>query len=189
MVLLNFLVLWYYIISVPFISDRSQAQNQILIVFILRSIISLRSESCPIRSKLIKGPLGQCYVIIFLKHVFIIIIIIYIKCGMCWLFTCMANLKNAVTYFLTYVIEKYVVLIWLLNICTCIFSWSVSHYAFLLLHHCSLSSLISTSLSSSSHQTSSLELKSGFYMLIYSQYCNIARLVCPKNHTYPLIKV
>lgn len=48
---------------------------------------------------------------------------------------------------------------------------------------------ISTSLSSSSHQTSSLELKSGLYMLIYSQYCNIARLVCPKNHTYPLIKV
>lgn len=169
--------------------QESQAQNQILIVFILRSIISLRSESCPIRSKLIKGPLGQCYVIIFLKHVIIIIIIIYIKCGMCWLFTCMANLKNAVTYFLTYVIEKYVVLIWLLNICTCIFSWSVSHYAFLLLHHCSLSSLISTSLSSSSHQTSSLELKSGLYMLIYSQYCNIARLVCPKNHTYPLIKV
>lgn len=113
--------------------QESQAQNQILIVFILRSIISLRSESCPIRSKLIKGPLRQCYVIIFLKHVFIIIIIIYIKCGMCWLFTCMANLKNAVTYFLTYVIEKYVVLIWLLNICTCIFSWSVSHYAFLLL--------------------------------------------------------
>lgn len=35
----------------------------------------------------------------------------YIKCGMCWLFTYMANLKNTVTCFLTYVIEKYVVLI------------------------------------------------------------------------------